>query len=69
METLDLHGVRHEKVSLLVENFVLVHPMPVRIITGQSHAMLELVIEVLKKYNFKWENETYWNLGSLLIKD
>ena len=52
---LDLHGVRHQDVKRLVENFVLLNELPLRIITGNSSKMLGLVSEVLNKHEFKFE--------------
>ena len=52
---LDLHGVRHEDVERLVENFVLLNELPLRIITGNSPKMLSLVSEVLDRHEFKYE--------------
>jgi len=69
MPTLDLHGVRHHQVDRLVENFVLMNDMPVRIITGNSPAMQSLVREVLERYDLKYDCESDWNLGSWIIRD
>jgi hypothetical protein len=55
METLDLHGIRHHDVDRLVENFVLIKKPPMRIITGNSDRMIELVIKVLDRYNIDYE--------------
>ena len=41
MRELDLHGVRHEDVDRLVENFILLNNLPVTIITGNSQKMTE----------------------------
>ena len=67
METLDLHGVRHEDVELLVEDFILMNPAPVRIITGNSPMMKSLVDEVVSRHELYSQPESYWNLGSLVI--
>jgi len=69
MNTLDLHGIRHEKVENLVEDFILCEDMPVRIITGNSNMMHSLVGEVIKSYGYTSEPETDWNLGSLIVMD
>ena len=45
LNKLDLHGVRHDDVDRLVENFVLLNETPMRIITGNSDKMIELVIQ------------------------
>ena len=55
METLDLHGIRHHDVDRLVENFVMMKQPPMKIITGNSDRMIELVIKVLDKYNIDYE--------------
>ena len=38
-KTLDLHGVKHEDVDRLVENFVLLNEVPMKIITGNSEPL------------------------------
>tara|TARA_Y100000004_G_scaffold122163_2_gene137355 strand:+ start:156 stop:362 length:207 start_codon:yes stop_codon:yes gene_type:complete len=55
INTLDLHMVRHSEVDRLVENFVLIHEPPIRIITGNSDRMIELTIEVLDRHNIEYE--------------
>tara|TARA_Y100001970_G_scaffold288221_1_gene414939 strand:- start:450 stop:650 length:201 start_codon:yes stop_codon:yes gene_type:complete len=55
MNTLDLHGIRHDEVDRLVENFVLLKTPPLRIITGNSDRMKELVIKVLDRCNIEYE--------------
>ena len=55
MKNLDLHGIRHEDVDRLVENFVLLNEPPMRIITGNSDRMRELVSEVLNRCNIEYE--------------
>lgn len=67
METLDLHGIRHCEAGRLVENFVLLQELPLRIITGNSTLMQSIVVEVLSRHNFNWEVESHWNLGSLIV--
>lgn len=69
METLDLHGVRHRDVERLVENFVLLNDLPVRIITGNSPSMKSIVLPILTRHQFNWEPESYWNLGSLIVSE
>ena len=39
MEELDLHGVRHEEVERLLENFILLNEPPLKVITGNSTYM------------------------------
>ena len=51
---LDLHGVKHEDVDRLVENFVLLNEPPMKIITGNSERMTELVLNVLSRHDIEW---------------
>ena len=52
--TLDLHRVKHEDVDRLVENFVLLNEPPIKIITGNSERMTELVLDVLNRHDIEW---------------
>ena len=55
MNKLDLHRIRHSEVDRLVENFVLLNDTPIRIITGNSDRMIELVVSVLDRHNINYE--------------
>ena len=55
MKKIDLHGIKHEDVDRLVENFVLLNEPPLRIITGNSDRMRELVTSVLGRCNIEYE--------------
>ena len=55
MNKIDLHGIKHEDVDRLVENFVLLNDAPMRIITGNSNTMRDLVIGVLDRHNIEYE--------------
>ncbi len=50
--TLDLHGVRHHDVDRLVENFIFMNQnlLPLKIICGNSHMMIDLVFTVIKRH-------------------
>jgi DNA-nicking Smr family endonuclease len=69
MERLDLHGLRHHEVQPLIEDFVLGSNLPVKIITGNSYSMQEIVRQVVDKYELNWEYESYWNLGAMIISE
>jgi hypothetical protein len=55
MKKLDLHGIKHEDVDRVVENFVLLNESPIDIITGNSQKMQELVLDVLNRNGIDWE--------------
>ena len=48
---LDLHGISHDQVDRVVENFVLLNQdrIPLEIICGNSQVMVNLVISVLDR--------------------
>ena len=56
IKKLDLHGVRHAEVDRMVENFVLLNDPPLRIITGNSGQMMDLVNKVLHRHDMEYEN-------------
>jgi len=51
---LDLHGVKHVDVEITVENFVLDKIPPIRIVTGNSQPMKNLVMKTLDKHGYKY---------------
>jgi len=65
-DDLDLHGVRHADVEVLVEEHVLRHTPPFSIITGNSSTMKEIVERVLERHGFKYMQSVH-NLGSITI--
>jgi hypothetical protein len=67
MKELDLHGLSHEEVWNVVENFVLINSeeLPLRIITG-SDRMKEIVIGVLDSYNYMYETPVH-NGGEIVV--
>ena len=67
METLDLHNKRHSEVQRLVEDFLIFNSLPVKIITGNSDKMKQLVIDVVKKFGFYCHYENLRNYGSLVV--
>ena len=54
MKTLDLHGVRHDDVDRIVENFVLLNDVTMKIITGNSEKMMMMTLDVLNRHDFEW---------------
>ena len=52
---LNLHGVKHEDVDRIVENFVLLNKVPIKIITGNSEKMMLMRLDVLNRNDFLWE--------------
>lgn len=67
METLDLHGVKHNQVDRMVENFVLLNELPVKIITGKSSEMQSMVKTVLNRHDLGWMYENFINTGAIIV--
>lgn len=67
MKTLDLHGVKHEDVETQVVDFATKNSVPFKIITGNSNRMKQLVTQVLTRFKLEAHEESYYNLGSLIV--
>lgn len=69
MKELDLHQKRHEEVLILIENFVILNELPVKIITGNSDKMKKIVINFLQEYEFKYTIGDFfkWNNGYITV--
>tara|TARA_R110000824_G_scaffold390931_1_gene588429 strand:- start:66 stop:302 length:237 start_codon:yes stop_codon:yes gene_type:complete len=71
MKTLDLHNIQHEAAEILVYNFVManIDHMPLRIITGKSASMQDIVIQVINKNKFGYHYDKFQNWGCLIITE
>lgn len=63
---LDLHGVRHQDVDALVENFVLTNQnsFPLTVICGNSVKMVKLAEQVLNRIGC---NYTMYRFGVITV--
>tara|TARA_A200000159_G_scaffold148025_1_gene155494 strand:- start:1493 stop:1729 length:237 start_codon:yes stop_codon:yes gene_type:complete len=67
--TIDLHGIRHQKVIPLLEKKLLNGKkdyLNTEVITGDSDYMKELVWDFLDEHDFQYMIESY-NMGTTLI--
>ena len=55
MKQLDLHGIRHEDVERLLENFILLNNPPLTVITGNSDYMSTTLVQFCIKHNIRCE--------------
>jgi len=67
METLDLHGVRHEEVERLLENFILLNKPPLQVITGNSDYMRRALESFCSKHNVSNERWANWGEYTILV--
>ena len=67
MTKLDLHGVRHADVELMVENFILLNQkqFPLEIICGNSDKMIQLVHSVTKGLGLETHMYRY---GTIMVR-
>lgn len=63
---LDLHGVKHADVEVAVEDFVLLRNPPIKIVTGNSTAMKNLVKKALDKHNYKYLDGEFYH-GCIMV--
>lgn len=68
MEELDLHGLFHIDVPLEVLNFLFInhYKLPVKIITGKSSKMNQIVIDILNKNGYHYYVPAH-NSGEIII--
>ncbi len=66
---LDLHGVKHIDVIILVEDYILKYQdyIPLKIITGNSDKMKQLVIDTLIQHGFNYQEGDYYNRGYINV--
>ena len=69
MQTLDLHGIRHEGVVQQIHSFVFNNELPVRVITGKSEIMRKIVLDTVALLGYHAHYERLINEGSLIITE
>ena len=68
--TLDLHGIRHHEVDLMVENYVYLNQedMPLKIVCGNSQKMINIVKDVLEDIDCIFEIGSGINYGCIIVR-
>ena len=66
MKILDLHGVRHEEVERLLENFILLNNPPLKVITGNSTYMQSILEKFCVKHKITLERWANWGEYTIL---
>tara|TARA_Y100000590_G_scaffold363383_1_gene421028 strand:- start:1973 stop:2191 length:219 start_codon:yes stop_codon:yes gene_type:complete len=69
MERLDLHGIRHHEVDLIVENFIFLNQkeVPLTIICGNSSKMVALVRQVLDRTGCEYIEGKGFDFGRITV--
>jgi len=66
MKVLDLHGVRHEEVERLLENFIFLNKPPLKVITGNSDYMRSKLESFCCKHKLICERWANWGEYTIL---
>jgi hypothetical protein len=65
---LDLHGIKHQDVEVMVENFVIFsEKLPLEIITGHSEKMKSIVIDILEYHGYNYRIGDFYNKGYISV--
>lgn len=65
--SLDLHGIRHEKARVLVEDFFYMQEPPFEVVTGNSETMRQIVLDLCREFNYICFHKNPNNVGSLTV--
>ena len=68
LKKLDLHGIKHEEVDRMVENFLFLNQndVPLEIVCGNSQRMIDLVLGVLRRVECQEYDQI--RFGTLIIR-
>ena len=68
LKKLDLHGINHQEVDRMVENFIFLNQadVPLEIVCGNSQRMIDLVIELLTRV--KCQEYEQIRFGTVIIR-
>ena len=69
MQTLDLHGTRHQSAAEKVHQFLNFVDLPCLIVTGNSSEMKKIVRLVVHEYGWKCREKDSYNYGTLIIME
>ena len=67
MKQLDLHGTLHRDVEKAVIDFVHRNDTPLKIITGNSQTMKDIVLSTLYHFSLDAYEESSYNHGALIV--
>lgn len=69
MQSLDLHGTRHEKAEEKARRFLNFVELPCQVITGNSSKMKAIVYSIVKEYGWSCHEKDCYNYGTLIITE
>ena len=69
METLDLHGVKHNQADEITRGFLNFTDLPCQVITGNSEQMKSIVRSVVEEYEWFCHEKDSYNYGTLIVTE
>ena len=69
MQSLDLHGTRHNKADEKTRKFLNFAELPCQIITGNSPEMKRIVKAIVFEYDWICYEKDNYNYGTLIIAE
>lgn len=69
MQSLDLHGTRHQNAEEKIRRFLNFAELPCQIITGNSSSMKSKVKAVVDEYGWNCYEKDSYNYGTLIITE
>ena len=69
MQSLDLHGTRHNNADEKTRRFLNFVELPCEIITGNSPAMKSIVRSIVTEYGWFCKEKDSYNYGTLIIME
>ncbi len=69
MESLDLHGTRHQDADDRTRQFLNFVDLPCLIVTGNSQQMKDIIRNIVQEYGWKCREKDSYNHGTLIIME
>ena len=69
MQSLDLHGTKHQNADEKIRRFLNFAELPCQIITGNSTNMKNIVRSVVEEYNWACHEKDSYNYGTLIVTE
>tara|TARA_Y100000114_G_C11748834_1_gene323110 strand:- start:684 stop:899 length:216 start_codon:yes stop_codon:yes gene_type:complete len=69
MQSLDLHGTKHQNADEKIRRFLNFAELPCQIITGNSSDMKNIVRSVVEEYEWTCYEKDSYNYGTLIVAE
>ena len=69
MQSLDLHGTKHDQAEEKIRRFLNFALLPCEIVTGNSLKMKTIAKKVIMEYNWICYEKDCYNYGTLIVNE